>query len=502
MRKRWSTGVAAFLFFLLAFSCRAAVANIADQCRFWVSEGSVSKITDGSMNTAWKPERANPEARIALPDSGAAYIQINWTLPPTNYTLTEYDAQQNVISTHSAEDDNFACISQLYALQTNTKYVSLQFNLSGQGINKIRVYPEGKLPKTVIQWEAPHDKCDLMVISTHQDDEWLWFGAIIPYYDLVQNKDVQVVYMANCGRYRYAEALNGIAVSGVRTYPYFVGLKDKYDSTLDEAKQTWGGSNHIVEVMTEVIRRFKPEVILTHDWNGEYGHPQHRLTSRCMEYAIEAAADPSRYPESAQTYGAWQVKKLYRHLEEKDRIEFDWHVAYEEFGGRTGLQVATDSMNQHASQLNAYQVQDHGKYDNALFGLSYSAVGSDVEHNDLFENIAAAAPTPEPTPEATPTPEPVEEPAVDAGFEADDTSPEVVPAETSASDEPEPTAAPEAVKESGGGIAPIAIGIAAAAVGAGAAGVVLYRRKQNRRRRRRWRPSPQRPAQRRSTHRK
>ena len=489
MRKRWLTAVILLLLLLHGACASAAVSDITDQCKFWVSEGKASAASGKSLQTAWTPKGANPELRISLPDSGAARIQIHWSDPPTNYTLTEYDAQQNVIATRTAQDDSFPCIAQLLPLQADTRYISLSFSQAGQGINSIRVYPEGELPNTVVEWQAPHDKCDLLVISTHQDDEWLWFGAIIPYYDLIQDKDVQVVYMANCGRYRYGEALNSIAVSGVRTYPYFVGLADKRDSSLAAAVKTWKSKDAIIGVMTEVIRRFKPEVILTHDWNGEYGHPQHILTSRCMEYAIEAAADPSKYPESAQEYGTWQVKKLYRHLEEKDRIEFDWHVAYEEFGGRTGIQVATDSMKEHASQLKYFQVEDGGQYDNSLFGLSYSAVGADVEHNDLFENIVEVTPTPEPTPEPTPSPEPTPtpepaptpEPEPTAAFEED------IALEIEVGETAEPTAMPEIAQERGGSFAPVAIGIAVVAASAGAAVWALRRREQARRRRRKKR---------------
>ena len=494
MNKRWLAAAIALLF-LLQGACFAAVDNIADSCRFWVSEGNAGDVSDASMTTAWSPKGANPELRVMLPDSGAAHIQIHWTLPPTNYTLTEYDASQNVVATRTAEDDSFACIAQLLPLQKETRYISLTFSQASQGINKIRIFPEGELPNTVVQWEAPHDKCDLLIISTHQDDEWLWFGAMIPYYDLVMDKDVQVVYMANCGRYRYAEALNSLAVSGVRTYPLFIGLKDRRDDSLEAAVRTWNGVDTVVGVMVAIIRRCKPEVILTHDWNGEYGHPQHILTSRSMEYAIAAAADPAQYPESAEAYGAWQVKKLYRHLETKDQIQFDWHVAYPEFGGRTGLQVAIDSMNEHASQLPYFQVKDHGEYDNALFGLSYSTVGNDVEHKDLFENISDAPSTPEPTPEVTPeaTPEVTEE-AADVTGEAlaDDEEPvETVDAEATpeptATAEPMSTPEPQPAKERGGNGAIIAVGIALAVACVGVAGWMFYSRQQARRRRRKRR---------------
>ncbi len=467
---------------LFALSCAAGLAenakNVTKQCRFKVSEGSAGKLTDKGWgdDSAWKPRGSAPELGIQLPEGGAAYIHIDWLLPPTNYTLTQYDANQAEIASHSASDDSFACISQLLPLEENARYAFIRFQQEGQGISRVRVFSQGELPATVVEWEKPLDKCDLLVVSTHQDDEWLWFGAIIPYYDLVQDKDVQVVYMANCGRYRYGEALNSIAVSGVRTYPYFVGLKDKRDSSLAAAVNTWKSKDFIVETMVGVIRRFKPEVILTHDWNGEYGHPQHVLTSRCMEYAIEAAADESQYPESAQEYGAWQVKKLYRHLEKKGRIEFDWHVAYDEFGGRTGIQVATDSMKQHASQLDYFQVEDHGKYDNALFGLSWSAVGDDVEHKDLFENVESTPePTPEPTatPEATPTPAPTSTP---------EPTPELEPEETP---EAAVTAAPAPEAEGAAGGGPAA-GFAIAGVGlalCGGAGAVLWSRRAAQRKR-------------------
>jgi DNA recombination protein RmuC len=102
----------------------------------------------------------------------------------------------------------------------------------------------------------------------------------------------------------------------------------------------------MTQLMVKLIRERKPEVILTHDWNGEYGHNQHILTSRCMETVIKAAADPALYPELGE---AWQVQKLYRHLEKKGAIEFDWHQSFPELGGRTLLQTADQAMKENAS---------------------------------------------------------------------------------------------------------------------------------------------------------
>ncbi len=493
LRKKW-LAAAIVLLALCSAGFAEEARNITKECRFWVSEGSAYNISNSSLASSWKPEGAEPEMRIMLPDGGvAACVQIDWRRAPEEYTLTEYDANQTPFFTHTAAEDSFPCLSQLYEPNSNAKYISIKFTTPEQGISRIRVFSAGELPNTVVRWEPPCEKADLLVVSAHQDDEWLWFGGIIPYYDLVRDKNVQVVYMAKGGRLRYGEALNGLAVAGVRTYPHFIGLKDKHDSSLEAAVKTWTSMDHILNVLVEVIRRYKPEVILTHDWNGEYGHPQHQLTSRVMEYAIAAAADPAQYSDSAAQYGAWQVKKLYRHLEEKCPIEFDWHVAYPEFGGRTGLQVATDSMNEHVSQLQYYQVRDHGKYDNALFGLSYSTVGDDVLHEDLFENIPESAPAAaeniksSPEPSAAPAAEveaaPTAAPEITAETApADNSSPE--PALTGApSPEPAPVA-PTARSRERNTAAPLLIagcGVVAAAF------AYLYFTSHERRRRRRRR---------------
>lgn len=403
MLRRWMT---ALLVGLLLFSAAYAkeAENIIDRCAFQVSEGSASEITDVSMTSAWKPKGADPEVMMRLPDSGATYFQINWVAPAVNFEITQYDAAQNILSTVTQSETDYGFYANVYPVDAGAKYVRIRFQQSGQGINKIRVYGEGDLPRTAVRWQPSHSDCDLMVISTHMDDEWLWFGGIIPYYDTVLGYKVQVVYMANCGRMRYAEAMNALASAGVRTHPEFIGLVDERIDSLSKTLEHWGGQEKMTQIMVELIRRYKPEVILTHDWNGEYGHNQHILTSRCMETVIEAAADESRYSDLGE---AWQVQKLYRHLETKCPIEFDWHQSFPELDGRTLLQTAKDAMEENASQTRYYQVKDHGNYDNAKFGLSYSTVGEDTLHEDLFENVnfSAAEPTAAPTPEATEAPE-------------------------------------------------------------------------------------------------
>ena len=142
-----------------------------------------------------------------------------------------------------------------------------------------------------------------------------------------------------------------------------------------------------VAMACAMIRRYRPDVLVTHDLDGEYGHPQHKITARHMEEAVRAAKDPSRYPESAGKYGVWEVKKLYIHLLDENAVYMDWDTPSQALGGRTPLEVATLGFQQHRSQQRAYSMDDGIIYDYTKFGLLYSAVGEDVNRNDLFENI-------------------------------------------------------------------------------------------------------------------
>ncbi|GAA4671337.1 mycothiol conjugate amidase Mca [Frondihabitans cladoniiphilus] len=62
------------------------------------------------------------------------------------------------------------------------------------------------------------------------------------------------------------------------------------------------------EPLVRIIRRFKPQVLVTYDENGGYPHPDHIRTHEISMYAAEAAADPARYPDAGP---AWEIAKIY-----------------------------------------------------------------------------------------------------------------------------------------------------------------------------------------------
>jgi N-acetylglucosamine malate deacetylase 2 len=49
--------------------------------------------------------------------------------------------------------------------------------------------------------------------------------------------------------------------------------------------------------LVAVIRRVRPDVLLTHGTNGEYGHPQHVYTNQIVRRAFVSAGDAAAFPE-------------------------------------------------------------------------------------------------------------------------------------------------------------------------------------------------------------
>jgi mycothiol S-conjugate amidase len=62
------------------------------------------------------------------------------------------------------------------------------------------------------------------------------------------------------------------------------------------------------EKLVEVIREFRPHVIVTYDENGGYPHPDHIRCHEVSVAAFEAAGDPDRFTEAGEP---WTPLKLY-----------------------------------------------------------------------------------------------------------------------------------------------------------------------------------------------
>lgn len=269
--------------------------------------------------------------------------------------------------------------------------------------NELFVFGEGEIPEWVQRWEPTEEKADILFFSAHPDDELIFLGGAIPTYAAEKKKRVVVAYLSYSNTTRRSEALNGLWALGVRHYPEFGGFRDAYSKNAKDAYQKLG-KKKVLAWVTEMYRRHQPEVVVTHDLNGEYGHGQHKMMADAAIQAYSLAADPAEYTESAALYGVWQAKKLYVHLygEESQQTRFDWTVPLESLGGKTGLEAASEAYALHVTQAGAevkinkkwhkLSVEETGAaYDNTAFGLYASQVGPDETHTDFLEHIEDSA---------------------------------------------------------------------------------------------------------------
>ena len=270
-------------------------------------------------------------------------------------------------------------------------------------VAEIYAYSVGYPPAEVQDWQPSDEPADILVFSTHADDELLFMGGLIPYYAAVRGLRVQVVYMttnyapANRSlyylnyRFRPHEALNGLWTVGDRVYPVTNMVPDKSCEYLWEAERLYG-KDRFAEFQTEMIRRFKPLVVVTQAEDGEYGHGTHILTALSVEEAVVAAADPERFPESAEKYGVWDTPKTYLHNYDDPDDDYTW-LSYEKIspalGWRTPFQAAQAAYRMHLTQQHwGFYVYGFGHpYDSHRFGLYRSLVGADEKHNDLLEHV-------------------------------------------------------------------------------------------------------------------
>ncbi len=314
---------------------------------------------------------------------GAVVLRWRTIYPPTVILKTQQKGQWKEIQ--RAEPD--------YAAQ----YIRLDepvetLRITAQGgkleLCEVQVLSPGEPGRDVQVWRDAPEKIDLMLFSTHPDDEVLWFGGLLPYYAGERDMDVLVVNAVYGWYYRRQELLDALWTCGVDIYPVMLGYPDQMDP-VDEIIAEWELKRRDPKnKMVALIRQYEPDVVVLHDVDGEYGHKAHIAFSWLGRQGVERAANAAEHPESAEKWGTWDVPKTYIHLWGEDQLRMDWKQPLSFFGGKTGLEVAAEAFACHMTQqVKQYRVQDGGECDNALFGLWRTRVGQDVEKNDLFEHI-------------------------------------------------------------------------------------------------------------------
>lgn len=386
-----------WLIALLALSLSVAFAaeanDITEDCKFKVcsSGRKYTLMTDKKYTSYWESNKIKtPWIAITAPEGKPiAGLYVCFGNMPESWEIQTSDDGKDWF-TAVPGDTRF--LHAYVALPQPAQHVRLAVTSEKKTalrINDLFVLSEGDLPDWVQVWQPTEEKADILFLSTHPDDELIFFGGAIPTYAVEQQRKVVVAYFSRSNTTRSSELLNGLWHMGVRTYPVIGNFKDSYAKNLKAAYKSAGGKGKVNEWIVGLYRQYKPEVVVTQDTNGEYGHKQHMMIADAAQNCIALAANEDEFTASTIAYGTWQVKKLYLHLYPENQITFDWTVPLKSMNGATGIELAEEAYTLHKTQASSgMSVTETGtKYDNRVFGLAFTTVGEDVRKDDFLENI-------------------------------------------------------------------------------------------------------------------
>ncbi|QXJ24488.1 N-acetyl-1-D-myo-inositol-2-amino-2-deoxy-alpha-D-glucopyranoside deacetylase [Actinomadura graeca] len=174
----------------------------------------------------------------------------------------------------------------------------------------------------------------ILFVHAHPDDESIGTGATMAKYaaegahvclvtcTLGEEGEVipdELRHLASdkedrLGEYRMGELEAACAALGVRDHRFLGGPGRWRDSgmmgaaTNDDPRCFWQADpSAAAPDLAAVIREVRPQVIVTYDDRGNYGHPDHIQAHRVARRAHELAADPS-YDDGAEP---WRAAKFY-----------------------------------------------------------------------------------------------------------------------------------------------------------------------------------------------
>jgi N-acetyl-1-D-myo-inositol-2-amino-2-deoxy-alpha-D-glucopyranoside deacetylase len=260
----------------------------------------------------------------------------------------------------------------------------------------------------------------LLLVHAHPDDESLSCGATMARYaaegvevtlvtcTLGEEGEVIPQHLAQLapdqadqlGGYRIGELERACAALGVTDHRFLGGPGHFRDSgmmglaTNDAPRAFWHAPfEEPVGLLSDIIREVRPQVVVTYDDRGGYGHPDHIQAHRITMAAVEQVA-----PE-------WDVAKLYWTAQPASQQQVNLaaegspFVAAQE-GDQLGFAVADDEVTatidgssyveakRAALLAHATQVSVKGDFYALSNGLSHALTG--VEHYRLVRGTAAA----------------------------------------------------------------------------------------------------------------
>ena len=188
-------------------------------------------------------------------------------------------------------------------------------------------------PQDEISMDALDSPHRMLLVHAHPDDETIGNGVTMARYaaagahvtlvtcTLGEEGEVLVPELAHLaaarddtlGQHRIGELAVAMEALGVRDHRFLGGPGRYRDSGMmgepsnDRPDAFWQADlDEAAGRLVEVIREMRPQVLITYDDDGGYGHPDHIQAHRVAMRGVELAADPSH-----GTGEPWQVDKVY-----------------------------------------------------------------------------------------------------------------------------------------------------------------------------------------------
>lgn len=173
------------------------------------------------------------------------------------------------------------------------------------------------------------EQLTLMVVHAHPDDEAIGTGGMLAKYSAEGARTVLVTCTlgeegeivvpewdtpenhARLAEIRIEElraAVQELGVTDLEILPYRdSGMMGRPSN--DHPECFWQADlDEATSRLVALVRRYKPQVLMSYNEEGGYGHPDHLNAHKITVAAFDAAGDPARYP----TAGApWSSSKLY-----------------------------------------------------------------------------------------------------------------------------------------------------------------------------------------------
>jgi len=221
--------------------------------------------------------------------------------------------------------------------------------------------------------DGAEDGRRLLLVHAHPDDEAIGTGATMARYaaegahvtlvtctlgELGEVIPAELAHLAadqenRLGQYRIGELNAACEALGVTDHRFLGGPGRWRDSGMmglaanDEPGSFWQADvDEAARDLVAIIREVRPQVIVTYDENGFYGHPDHIQAHRVAWRAFQLAADPAVRLDSTGTgAGPWRVAKFYA-----TAMPGSASVTTEIDGSRY-LAAKTAAMRAHATQI-------------------------------------------------------------------------------------------------------------------------------------------------------